>query len=544
MKTLLSILLIAGLVACTSEPQEQSISTITPEEMCGTVQFSDGCGESLDSLIAYGLALVHHMTYYEAEEVFDEVIARDQDCFWGHWGKAMTYFHPLWPDRPSEDQLRHGEILSQRALALAQKDREKYFAKAVAAYYTDGSEKVESVRLASYEQAWKDAYESMPEDVEASAFYALSMLSTVAPDDKSYDKQRAAGALAEAIIDKIPDHPGGFHYAIHAYDFPPLAHKAVEVARNYGKIAPEIPHALHMPSHIFTRRGYWEESIFWNKRSSQAAIKRLKSGAANAQNLHALDYLVYAHLQIGEDAAAAKISEDLMATEGPIDVHPASAYALAAIPARLVMERGEWEKAAALQVPRADEFPWDKFPQYEALTHFARGLGAARSGQTGIAQEALDRISALHTQLSEKPENAYWATQVEIKMKAVEAWLALAEGNRDKALEIMRAAASLESKSEKNPVTPGDLLPAREMLGDLLLELDRPDDALEAYKASLEDSPNRLNTLYGAGRAAEASGDQDAARRYYGEVVQLASENTADRESLQHAREFLEVKVQ
>ncbi len=527
-----------SLITCQTSRNDISLSTITPREMCGTVQFSDGCGESLDSSIAYGIALIHHMTFEEAEVIFDKVRSEDPDCFWGHWGKALSFIHPLWPDQPSAEQLELGLQLSQRAVSLAKNEREKAFGKALAAYYTDGASKTEKARLASMEMALKEAYENRPADTEIAAFYAVTMLSTIPPEDKSYEKQGKAGAIAESIIKTIPDHPGAFHYAIHANDFPPLADKAIQVARNYGKIAPEIPHALHMPSHIFTRRGLWEESIDWNKRSSAAAIKRIPNGEGSSHNLHASDYMVYGFLQVGKDLEAEKIYDKIEATTVPFQDIAACGYALAAIPARLLLEREFWKEAADLPFPKM-EFPWNKYPQYEALHHFARGIGAARSQQPDIAREALQQLVKLYDQLGDKPETAYWRTQVDIKKQAVEAWLALSESKNDEALKIMKSSAQLESSTDKNPVTPGELLPANELLGDMLLELNQPSEALLAYEKSLADSPNRYRTFLGAATAAEQSGNTEKARKYYQDLIKLASPQ-CDRPSLKMVREKLE----
>ncbi|MDX1409789.1 MAG: hypothetical protein R3330_16685, partial [Saprospiraceae bacterium] len=262
-------------IGCSSESGRSNLETLTPAEMCGTVQFSDGCSESIDSLVAYGLALVHHMTYEEAESVFDTVIALDPDCFWGHWGKALTYFHPMWPDRISEEKLKHGQLLIARARALASKRREKLFADAVAAYYGESTTTSEPERLASYEEGWRQVYAKRQDDMEAKAFYALSIACNAPKDDKTYARNLEAGRIAEEIIEVIPDHPGGFHYAIHAYDVPSLAERAIDVANQYGKIAPSIPHALHMPTHIFTQQGMWDESIHWNARSAEEAGRRV-----------------------------------------------------------------------------------------------------------------------------------------------------------------------------------------------------------------------------------------------------------------------------
>ncbi len=303
------------LISCSPENEAkneispESAVYLTPDVMCGTVQFADGCSPKIDSLIQFGLALIHHMTFDDAEYNFRQIIDMDPDCFSGHWGRAMTYIHPLWPDVPGEERMKLGWALSQRALSLAEKDREKLFGEALAAYYENGRDKTERERLLSYQEGWKQAEEQLTGDLEARLFHALSRLSTVLPTDKSYVVQNEVGVIAEKVLEEIPDHPGGFHYAIHAYDFPPLASKALRVARNYSKIAPEVPHALHMPTHIFTRLGYWKESIEWNKRSAAAAWKLPARGQISFHYFHALDYLVYAHMQRSESEKSSRPGE-------------------------------------------------------------------------------------------------------------------------------------------------------------------------------------------------------------------------------------------
>ena len=507
--------------------------------MCGTVQFSDGCSPQIDSLIQFGLALIHHMTFDDAEYNFRKVIKMDPDCFWGHWGRAMTYIHPLWPDAPSKERLRRGLVLATRALELAKKEKEKLYGNALMAYYQDGMDKSEKERLVSYEAGWKQASESRADDLEARLFYGLSKLSTVAPSDKSYKVQKEVGAMAENVLNTIPDHPGGFHYAIHAYDYPPLANSAIRVAKNYSKIAPNIPHALHMPTHIFTRLGYWQESIDLNTRSANVAISMPVDGKTSLHYFHALDYLVYAYLQKSQVAAAKDIINGLDTLTDEFQPNPATAYALAAMPARLALENQDWSSASSLKLKHNELFSWEKYPHFASLIYFAKGIGAARSGDLELAQVAYNELDSLHTAVGDSPAVAYWATQVEIQKRAVKAWKTYVGGDQEGGLAILNDAAKMEGATEKSPITPGELLPIREMLGDVYLDQNKPQLALENYKLSLERNPNRFNSLYGAGKAAELINNAEEATKFYSELLELGGEGAAKRNQIEHARKVL-----
>jgi tetratricopeptide (TPR) repeat protein len=459
----------------------------------------------------------------------------DKDCFWGHWGKAMTYIHPLWPDVPNEKRMEMGWVLSQTALGLAQTQKEKLYGNAVASYYDNWRKKTEQERLAAFKAGWMRAYEQLPEDLESELFYVLTMLATVSPNDKSYVVQREAGAIAEKTLETIPDHPGGFHYAIHAYDFPPLASDALRVARGYSEIAPEIPHALHMPTHIFTRLGKWDESIELNLRSAAAAWSLPLNGQISTHYFHALDYLVYAYLQQSNYDKVEVIAATLDTLSSPFQVHPATSYALAAIKGRLALEYQQWTDAANLLLEFQSTVPWDKNPQYEALVYFAKGIGGARSGNPQIARLAYDRLNELQDKLRDPNPNNYWIGKIEVQKTAVQAWQSYVKGNHEKALETMFVAAELEDATEKNPVTPGELLPVREMLGDMLLEMDKPDEALLQYELALKNSPNRFNSLYGAGRAAELIGNKNEATKYFTTLLDISDTSDLSRERLVHA---------
>jgi tetratricopeptide (TPR) repeat protein len=495
------------------------------------------CNEAAQPYLEQGLALLHHMTYDGAAQAFAAAAEADPQCAMGYWGEALTFIHPLWSDPPTETTFKKGKMLIEKAKRLELSGKEKAYLAAVEAYYAEGWNRNETAHLARFDQAWAAVFQQYPEDMEAVAFYALAHMATADPSDKTFAKQKRAGALAEQVLAQDPNHPGAHHYIIHAYDNPALAAQALEVARHYGEVAPAVPHALHMPTHIFTRLGLWDESIAWNKRSATSALDHPMGEAISLHYLHALDYLAYAYLQRAEDQKARKVLETVSALEGPYHVEVATPYTLAAVPARLALERQQWAEAAALQPRIPSDYPWEPFPAIEAITHFARALGAARSGSLPLAREALKTLATLKEQAA--TTSAYWAKQVDIQHQTATAWLAYAEGQQDEALTRMQQAAALEASTEKHPVTPGEVLPARELLGDMLLEMGRHEEALAAYTIALERSPNRFNSLYGAGRAAELSGDKPAAARYYAHLTEMTAHADTELARLQHARTFL-----
>jgi tetratricopeptide (TPR) repeat protein len=503
----------------------------------GTVQLTQSCTEAAAVHLGRGLALLHSMTYEDSESAFAKATEADPDCAMGYWGQAMTIVHPLWSDPPSEARFESGRALVEKARARAGSDHELAYVDALAAYYEAGRGDSEKPNLVAFEEGWRGFQEMYPGDPEGKAFYALAQLGTVDPGDKTYSKQRVAGAMAEQVLAAIPDHPGAHHYIIHAYDNPELSALAVDVARSYGKVAPDIPHALHMPTHTFTRLGLWQESIDWNRRSADAALKRPVGSEISLHYFHALDYLAYAFLQGAEDQRAVDVLNELAGVEPPYQAHFASAYTFAAVPARVAVERQMWEAAADLEARWPSAYPWDTAPAMEAITYFARALGAARSGRFEQARADLETLAAMQEQVA--AGNAYWGTQVEIQRLSALAWLKFEEGSREQALSTMRSAAELESTTEKHPITPGEVLPARELLGDMLLELGQPREALAEYEAALDRSPNRFNSLYGAGRAAELAGDGEIAARYYGALIEVTAKADTERERLAHARAYL-----
>jgi tetratricopeptide (TPR) repeat protein len=512
----------------------------------GKVHFPISCGAASQKKFDAGLAMLHSFWYAKSDKAFADLAAADPHCAMAHWGVAMSRFHQIW-EAPPPDDLKAGvaAIAAARA-AGAKTQRERDYVEVLAVYY-DKSDTLDHVtRFVAYEKATGDLAAKYPKDREASIFYGLALngVALALPPDKTYARQKKAGEILEPIFKEMPQHPGIAHYIIHSYDYPPLAERAVDAARKYAKIAPDSPHALHMPSHIFTRLGLWEDSIGSNLDCAAAARKdldRTMPGAFSFDELHAMDYLAYAYLQTGRDAEARKIVERASGAEKFDKQNFAAAYALTAIPARLALERRNWSEAAQVEM-RPAGFAWNKFPWTESTVVFARAIGFARSGNVASARTEIDRLEKLRDSLK-SAGNVYWADQVEISRRQAAAWLARAEKKDAEALELMRSAAALEDTTDKHPVTPGPVLPAREQLGDLLLELGKPAEALAEYRADLTASPNRLNGLYGAARAARLSGDTAAAKSYYEKVLALCGKADGAKEQVAEARAFLEGKA-
>lgn len=507
------------------------------DQQYGDVDFSTSCEAAAQAHFDAGLALLHHMMYEQSADRFARAADADPSCAMAHWGLAMTQLHPLWAP-PTEHEFDKGRAAVEQAKAReAPTEREQQYIDAIAAYYATAEDDGHQAGVRAWEAAQQALYEAFPDNVDAGAFYALSHLATVAPDDDSYAHQRRAGALLEDLLDEAPEHPGLFHYLIHAYDNPVLAEEALEVARGYDRLAPDVPHALHMPSHIFVRLGIWPDVIDWNQRSADAALRQSPAAYTSLHHAHALDYLVYAYLQRGEDRKAREALQEIMAVDN-YQPHPASAYGIAAAQARYALERRQWSEAAELPLRTHDTYPWDDFPEHEAITYWARGLGAAHTGDLDAARTAAETLEDLHRRTTEKGED-YWATLVDVRGMTVSAWIAYAEGDHERALNLMREAADLEDSVDKHPITPSEVLPARELLGDMLLALDRPAPALEAYRAALEISPNRFNSLYGAGRAAEQAGQNGVARTFYAQLAEVSEAADTEREPLTQAKNFL-----
>jgi hypothetical protein len=499
----------------------------------GTVDFPTSCSPAVQPDFNRAVALLHSFWYKRAIETFSAIAKSDPSCGMAQWGVAMSHYRQLW-DPPTPSDLQEAWAAVQAATATAVKtQRERDYIAAAEAFYKDYEHRSHVVRALAYEDAMRHLYESYPKDREAAIFYALAVRANAPAADKSYASQLRASAILEKLFAEYPDHPGLAHYIIHCDDYPPLASHALVAARRYAKIAPDAPHALHMPSHIFTRLGLWQESIDSNLASAAAARRNGLPG----DELHARDYLVYAYLQRGEDREALNFSSDLPKTQPDDAAYYAGLYATATIPARMAVERHRWADAAALALP-VGVFPGGRYAWAEANLYFARALGSARLHDTTTARSVLQQLTALRDTLSQNHDN-YSAEQVDVQREVVTAWIHFAEHNDQEALSEMRAAAAHDDATEKSPVTPGTLAPARELLGEMLLESKQPALALEAFETSLITAPNRFNSLCGAARAAELAGDRRKSVTYYQQLVANAGPSSSERPEIQEARQFL-----
>jgi hypothetical protein len=502
-------------------------------EKLGTVVFPVSCNAAAQEKFGRAVALIHSFWYDEAEKAFGEVATQDPSCAMAYWGIAMSNFHPIWaPPTPAE--LQRGQAAVARAESLAAPtDRERDYIAAISAFYKDAGARDHATRKLAFETAMEQVHVKNPKDREAAIFYALALLGAAPPNDKTYAKQKKAGAILNEVLPGAEDHPGVAHYLIHSFDYPQLAEIGLPAAKVYAKIAASSPHALHMPSHIFTRLAMWDDSITSNIASRDTAfrhVEKTKPGYASFDQLHALDYLAYAYLQQARDGDARRVLDEVAAVEKLDQPNFAAAYALAAVPARYTLERRDWNAAAGLTV-RPAGFPWDKYLYAEALLHFARAVGGARGGSLAPARDGLARLTQIKKALLDA-NDSYWAGQVEIQRLAAEGWIARAEGRTDEARRLLRAAADLEDTTDKHPVTPGSVLPAREMLADLLLDLGEPAAALREYETSLATVPGRFNSLAGGVRAAEKAGDTRKAAELFGRLQTLSAKADGSRPEL------------
>ena len=512
-------LVLASLAPATGRAQ-------APERL-GTVDFPNSCAPAVQETFQRGVAMLHSFRYGEGERTFRDVLAQDPSCAIATWGiAALLMNNPLAGIGPTKEWAERAQAALDEGRRIGAKtQRARDYIEAVGAYYEDWASRPERTRQQNRAKAFEALAARYPADDEAQIFYALYLAGIQSLSDQTYKAYLTAADILEKQFVKHPDHPGVAHYLIHSYDAPPIAAKGVPAARRYAGIAPAAPHALHMPSHIFTRVGLWSESAETNARSA-AAARRDGDGDEQA---HAMDYMVYAYLQLARDTDARRVVDE----RGQVasSVRFAGPYALAAIPARYAIERGDWAAATKLE-PTPSAFPFA-----EALTHFARGLGAARTGDAAGAEKEAQELARLRDALR-AAKNEYWATEVEVSRLGVAAWAALARGRADDALALMRSGADAEDRSEKHIVTPGRLLPARELLGDMLLELRRPAEALKEFEAAQLREPGRFRGYAGAARAAVQSGDRAKARHYYVKLVDMAGAGDA-RPDLSQARAFL-----
>jgi tetratricopeptide (TPR) repeat protein len=510
-------------------------------EKLGTVNFPTSCSPAAQKEFIRAVALLHSFWFGYAIKGFEAALQADPSCGIAYWGAATARLgNPLAGAPPAKDVELGAATVAKGKSVGAKTQRELDYLAAIETFYKDYDKVDHRTRAQSYERAMAALAARYPEDREAAIFYALALNVTLNPNDKTYANQLKAAAILDKIFTEQPDHPGVAHYLIHSYDFPPIASKGLDPARRYAKIAPSAPHAQHMPSHIFTRLGYWQESIDTNRKSVEAAkdeLRQAKLEAGSYNALHAMDYIVYAALQLGKDKEAKAVLDEIRGINKLDTEHFAAAFAFTAIPARYALERRQWAEAAELSL-HPQSLTWQKFPQAESILWFARGIGAARGGNVASARRAVARLEALRDGMT-AAKNTYWAEQAEIERLAVTGWIARAEGRNDEALALMQKATDLEAGTEKHPVTPGSIQPAREMLAELLLETGQPAKALAEFEASQRTDPNRLQGLAGAARAADLAGDKARARRYYTELLALARTADSERPELTQAKTYL-----
>jgi hypothetical protein len=508
--------------ASSAESQEER------DQQLGNVHFATSCNEMAQRRFNRGMRYQHSFWYRQSKEIFEEVLKADPECSIAYWGIAQSLLvNPFNPTPPKH--LQEGLAAIQKAKQIGAKtQREIDLIAAIEAYYADFDKVNQRTRAQSYLKAMEQVASRYPDDDEVQIYYALALNIAAAPADKIYANQLKAAAILEPLAKRRPEHPGVAHYLIHTYDYPALAQKGFDAALRYAKIAEAAPHAQHMPSHIFTRIGYWKESIDSNRNAARLA----KAGREGDDELHASDYMVYAYLQLAQDRDAREVIEAMHAVAGYNPDRNTGPFALAASPARYAVERGDWSGAAQLQLRSS------KFGYVDALTHFARALGAARSGNPEAAKADLAKLGELRDKLRDA-KDAYWSEQVDIQAQVATAWVLYASGKRADALEAIGVAADAEDKTEKATVTPGPLAPARELQGEMLLEHGMAKEALSAFEATMAKEPNRFRGVAGAARAAELHGDKAKAKTYHERLVALAGDGDGDRRELVAARQFL-----
>jgi tetratricopeptide (TPR) repeat protein len=532
-------------------------SSVVPEpgdlRAAGTVDFPVSCAPAVQTEFTRGVALLHSFFYEEARRIFTEVAAKDPTCAMAQWGIAMTWWHPIWTP-PTADEMSAGKAAVEKAMTMkAGSDRERRFITALNTYFTTPDSPVTGDvgqschgpvgprnRVIAYEKAMRELYDKYPDDIETQTFYALSVLAVgyATPTDTTLSRQLQAAAILEKLLKKAPNHPGVVHYLIHCYDYPALAQRGLAAARSYASIAPWVPHALHMPSHIFTRLGMWDESIAANRSAADAArayaaVRHRE--ATEAEELHALDYMAYSCLQEANDTRAKEIV-DFAATVRKTnpELEFTAAYALAAIPARYALERNAWSEAAGLRVPAVPH--WASFPFMEALIEYSHALGRAHTGDLDGARKAMDRMQQLRNATTDSKFD-YFKRQLDQQMQAASAWVAYGEGKKDDAVSLLRRTADAEDILGKHPVSPGALVPAREQLGDLLLKLERPKEAQREFEAALKIYPRRFRGLYGAAQASERMGEKEKAHDYYAQLIEQTAKADGSRSELAKLRE-------
>ena len=505
------------------------------------VNFTTSCGPAVQPTFKHAVWTLHSFWYPEALKGFTAVTEAEPGCAMGYWGIAMSHWYPLWFP-PSPAALKAGSEAVEKAMAApTQTDREKAYIAAIAAFYRDSDKLDHHTRAVAYEKAMEQVYLRYPEDREAAVFYALALNATALPTDKTYANQRKAAQILNKVWAEQPNHPGVVHYLIHSDDSAQSAEAGLAAAICYSKIAPNVPHALHMPSHIFTRLGMWQQSINSNRAANAAALayvrKSLGPEGFDSDTVHSMDYLEYAYLQTAQDHQAKEVVDELAGFRQNAGANLPTAYAVAAIPVRFALERRDWKAASALSEP-AIGFPLEHFPWAEAMISFGRALGDERTGDIPGAQAEITKLQSLEDKLL-AAKDTYWANQVKVQRLGASGILSHVQGDDKKAVELVRAAADLEATMDKHPATPAAVYPARELLADLLLELKQPDAALKEYQQVLRTDPNRFRSLLGKARAAKQSGDIAASHDAYQKLVALSGSAGSERPELSEAKASL-----
>ena len=513
--------------------------------LCGTgefgqVNFGLSCEESVRADFNLATSLLHSFEYVEAEKVFARVMDRDPQCIMAYWGAAMSNFHPLWAV-PTPEELKKGAKIIALARTLEGVDpREVEYVEAIAAMFDDADKLDHKTRLEKFVKATEAIYQKYPKDKEAAIFYALALRSSADPTDKTFAKQKRAGEILNSLFPNEPNHPGVAHYLIHTYDYPELAELALPAARKYALIASTSAHAQHMPSHIFTRLGLWEESVQSNLKSTDAAkcyAEKLGEEGHWDQELHGIDYLVYAYLQQGRDKEAKELVDYLATVEKVFPENMAGSYTFAAAPLRYALERKDWKLAASTELHPKD-FDWNKRPWQKAIHHFGKFLGAINAGDNKQAALQLTALKEIQSSLAGAKKD-YEANQVQIQVVAAEAWTSFKNGRKDEGLKSMINAATMEDATEKAPVTPGEIAPARELLGDMYFAMGKYPEAFDAYTANLLKRPNRFNSLYGAAVSAKNSGKSEEASRYFKQLLEVTKSSDKSRNEIKEAEAFM-----
>lgn len=547
------IIMLVLFLGCKNGQQKRDLASLNllrgELQLCGNgqfgdVRFSESCSYETRETFNLAISLLHSFEYIEAEKAFVKVIDVDTDCAMAYWGVAMSIYHGLWAP-PEPAVLKKGLKLLAVAQKLPKSKKAKQYLNAIEAFYMDWETVDNQTRKELYAQKMEKMYHDYSDDTEVAIFYALALRASALPTDKSYSKQRTAGKILEDLFEKEPNHPGIAHYIIHSYDYPELAKLGLSTARRYADIAPNSAHAQHMPSHIFTRLGLWNESISTNINSASSAICYAESIAPDAhwdEEVHAMGYLVYAYLQTGENEKANEQFTYLKSFKKIFPPNFKIAYTAAAIPARICVENKNWEAAAMLELPKIAKLEWQKFPWQKSLLHFAKALGNIHMNNLESAQEELNLLRSFEEELITL-NDAYKANQVAIQIETINAWLQFKDGKEEEALIRMRNAVEMESMTSKHPVTPGEILPADELLADMLLEANRPIEALETYELNLIKRPNRFNGVYGAAIAAKELENLDKATFYFEALLNLTKNSKSDRPEISEAKEFLQQNI-